>query len=81
VDRIERLERQCRTHTDRKPDDTDDTRLHRGTHALLERLLDLERAELQRMQNRAIVDNLVVRRLQRSLDLLRLRDQLSIGRE
>ena len=81
VDRIERLERQCRTHTDRKLDDTDDTRLHRGTHALLERLLDLERAELQRMQNRAIVDNLVVRRLQRSLDLLRLRDQLSIGRE
>jgi hypothetical protein len=77
IDRIERLERQRRTGTGNSSDDTDDTGLHRATHDLLERLLDLERAELQRMQNSAIVDNLVVRRLQRSLDLLRLRDHVT----
>jgi hypothetical protein len=44
---------------------------------LLDRLMDVERAELQRMQNSAVIDNnLVVRRLQRGLDLLRLRDRI-----
>ena len=38
--------------------------------------MDIERAELQRMQNSAGIDNLVVRRLQRGLDLLRLRDRI-----
>jgi CPA1 family monovalent cation:H+ antiporter len=80
LDRIERLERQRQTGTDTSSDDTDETRLHRATHDLLERMLDLERAELQRMQNRAIVDNLVVRRVQRNLDLLRFRDHATIRR-
>lgn len=69
LDRIERLERQRRTRTDNSSDDTDETRLHRATHELLERMLDLERNELQRMQNSAIVDNLIMRRVQRNLDL------------
>jgi ligand-binding sensor protein len=50
--------------------------LHTATHDLLDRLRDVERAELQRMQNSAAVDNVVVRHLQRSLDLLRLRDRI-----
>jgi hypothetical protein len=79
LDRIKRLERQRQTGTDDSSDDTDDTR-HRATHDLLERMLDLERAELQRMQNSAIVDNLVVRRVQRNLDLLRFRDHATIRR-
>jgi CPA1 family monovalent cation:H+ antiporter len=80
LDRIKRLERQRQTGTDDSSDDTDDTRVHRATHDLLERMLDLERAELQRMQNSAIVDNLVVRRVQRHLDLLRFRDHATIRR-
>jgi Na+/H+ antiporter len=81
MDRIERLERQHQTGTPGQSDHADDTRLHRATHHLLERLLDLERAELQRMQNSALVDNLVVRRLQRSLDLQRLREHATLGRD
>jgi hypothetical protein len=50
--------------------------VHTATHHLLDRLMDVERAELQRMQNSAVVDNLVVRRRQRGLGLLRLRDRI-----
>jgi hypothetical protein len=38
--------------------------------------MEVERAELQRMQSSAVVDSLVARRLQRGLDLLRLRDRI-----
>jgi hypothetical protein len=38
-------------------------------------LMDVERAELQHMRNSAAIDGPVARRLQRDLDLLRLRDQ------
>jgi hypothetical protein len=51
-------------------------RLHTATHHLLDRLMDVERAELQRMRNSAFVDGLLARRLQRDLDLLRLRDRI-----
>jgi hypothetical protein len=50
--------------------------LYTATHQLLDQLMDVERAELQRMQSSAIVDSLVARRLQRGLDLLRLRDRI-----
>jgi hypothetical protein len=33
----------------------DDARLHTATHHLLDRLMDVERAELQRMQNSAVI--------------------------
>jgi len=72
--RIEQLER--RRHTTSRAEPAGDARLHTATHDLLDRLRDVERAELQRMQNSAAVDNVVVRHLQRSLDLLRLRDRI-----
>jgi len=76
ADRIEQLERRRHMGTTSRAEPADDAQLHTATHHLLDRLRDVERAELQRMQNSAVVDNLVVRRLQRSLDLLRLRDHV-----
>jgi CPA1 family monovalent cation:H+ antiporter len=76
ADRIERLERHRQVGTTSKTEQADDTGLHTATHHLLDRLMDIERAELQRLQNSAVIDNLVVRRLQRGLDLLRLRDRI-----
>ena len=75
ADRIERLERHRHVGTTSKAEQAEHARLRTATHDLLDRLLDVERAELQRMQNSATVDNLVVRRLQRGLDLLRLHDR------
>jgi NhaP-type Na+/H+ or K+/H+ antiporter len=54
----------------------DDATLHRATHHLLERLMDVERAELQLLRNTTAIDGLVARRLQRDLDELRLRDRM-----
>jgi len=46
----------------------DDARAHAATRRLLEELADVERAERQRLQNGAIVDNRLARRLQQGLD-------------
>jgi hypothetical protein len=54
----------------------DEAGLREATHYLLERLMDVERAELQRMRNDAIIDGPVARWLQRDLDLLRARDEM-----
>jgi CPA1 family monovalent cation:H+ antiporter len=81
VDRIERLERHSRAGTASMEQQADDALLHTATHHLLDRLIDVERAELQRLQNAAAVDNLVVRRLQSGLDLLRLREHLTSTRD
>ena len=58
------------------PPAADEARVRRATHQLLERLMDVERAELQRMRNSTVIDSQVARRLQRDLDLLRLRDRM-----
>jgi CPA1 family monovalent cation:H+ antiporter len=73
-DRIERLERRRNAGTSSDTERADETRLHSATHRLLERLMDVERSELQRMQNDGLVDGQTAQRLQRRLDLLRLRE-------
>jgi monovalent cation/hydrogen antiporter len=73
--RIEDLEHQRQIGNVRKSTQADSARLHTTTQHLLERLMDVERGELQRMRNSGLVDGLLARRLQRSLDLSRLRDR------
>lgn len=74
--RIEDLEHQRQVGNVGKSAQADDARLHTATQYLLDRLMDVERAELQRMRNSGLVDGLLARRLQRGLDLLRLRDRI-----
>jgi NhaP-type Na+/H+ or K+/H+ antiporter len=69
ADRIERLERHHAVLVASGPDHADDARVHAGTRRLLEELADVERAELQRLQNAAVVDNRLARRLQHGLDI------------
>ena len=76
AERVERLERRHRLIAASGPAQAEDARLHRDTHRLLDRLVDVERAELQKLQNRSAVDGPVARRLQRALDRLRLQDRL-----
>jgi CPA1 family monovalent cation:H+ antiporter len=73
--RIEDLEHQRQIGDASKSAQADNARLRAATHYLLDRLMDVERAELQRMRNSGIVDGLLARRLQRGLDLLR-RDRI-----
>ena len=68
ADRIERLERHHALLVASGPDQADDARVHAATRRLLEELADVERAELQCLQNAAIVDNRLARRLQQGLD-------------
>ncbi|HEU4524586.1 MAG TPA: Na+/H+ antiporter [Gemmatimonadales bacterium] len=74
--RVEGLNRQRRLGTASEMERVDEAGLREVTHHLLERLMDVERAELQRMLNDAVVDGPVARRLQRNLDLLRARDEM-----
>lgn len=76
AERLERLERHRHLGAATELERAHDARLHRATHALLERLMDVERAELQHMRNSTLIDGLMARRLQRDLDLLRLRDRI-----
>jgi len=69
ADRIERLERHHAVLVASGPDHADDARVHAGTRRLLEELADVERAELQRLQNAAVVDDRLARRLQHGLDI------------
>ena len=50
----------------------DDVRMRGDARRLLEALTNVERAELQTLQNEAVVDNRLARRLQQGLDLERL---------
>jgi hypothetical protein len=50
--------------------------VHQAVHRLLDRLLDVERAELQQMQNSAAIDGQIARRLQRGLDRVRQQDRV-----
>jgi CPA1 family monovalent cation:H+ antiporter len=68
ADRIERLERHHALLVASGPEQADDARVHAATRRLLEELADVERAELQCLQNAAIVDNRLARRLQLALD-------------
>jgi CPA1 family monovalent cation:H+ antiporter len=74
--RVEGFNRQRRLGTASEMERADEAGLREVTHHLLERLMDVERAELQRMLNDAVVDGPVARRLQRNLDLLRARDEM-----
>jgi monovalent cation/hydrogen antiporter len=68
ADRIERLERHHALLGATGPKQADDTDVHTAIRRLLEELADVERAELQCLQNAAIVDNRLARRLQHGLD-------------
>lgn len=76
ADRVEGLDRQRHLGAASELEQADEARVRRATHQLLERLMDVERAELQRMRNSTVIDSQVARRLQRDLDLLRLRDRM-----
>jgi CPA1 family monovalent cation:H+ antiporter len=73
AERMEKLDRQCHLGAGSQVEQADEARLRGETRDLVERLMDVERAELQRMQNSSAIDGLVARRLQRDLDLLRVR--------
>jgi len=79
VDRIERLEHRHTVRSLSAAAQADDAGARRSARELFERLIDVERVELQRLQNEGRVDNLVARRLQRGLDLQRLHDGPSRG--
>jgi hypothetical protein len=74
ADRIERLERGHALLVASGPAQADDARVHAATGRLLEEPADVEREELQCLQNAAVVDNRLARRLQQGLDLQPLRD-------
>jgi Na+/H+ antiporter len=76
ADRVEALDQQRHLGAASELEQADEARVRRATYHLLERLMDVERAELQRMRNCSAIDSLVARRLQRDLDLLRLRDRM-----
>jgi monovalent cation/hydrogen antiporter len=76
ADRVEGLDRQRHLGAASELEQADEARVRRATYHLLERLMDVERAELQRMRNSTVIDSLVARRLQRDLDLLRPRDRM-----
>jgi monovalent cation/hydrogen antiporter len=76
ADRVEGLDRLRHSGAASEVEQADEARVRRATHQLLERLMDVERAELQRMRNSTVIDSQVARRLQRDLDLLRLRDRM-----
>ena len=74
ADRIERLERRHAVLAGSGSEQADDARTRGDARRLLEALTDLERAELQTLQNESVVDNRLARRLQQSLDLRPLGD-------
>ncbi len=74
ADRIERLERRHAVLAASGSEQADDARTRGDARRLLEALTDVERAELQTLQNESVVDNRLVRRLQQGLDLQPLGD-------
>ncbi|HEU5041273.1 MAG TPA: Na+/H+ antiporter [Gemmatimonadales bacterium] len=76
AERIERLERRHKLGGASGTVRAEDARVHRAVHRLLDRLLDVERAELQQMQNSAAIDGQIAGRLQRGLDRVRQQDRV-----
>jgi monovalent cation/hydrogen antiporter len=74
ADRIERLERRHAVLVASDEARADDARLRRATAQLLQELTNVERVELQRLQNTSGVDQRLARRLQQGLDLEPLRE-------
>jgi CPA1 family monovalent cation:H+ antiporter len=73
ADRIERLERRHAMLVSSTESTARDGRARDATAQLLEDLTEIERGELQRLQNASTVDQRLARRLQQSLDLQPLR--------
>ena len=69
--RMERLEQLRSTRTSSSAHRVEVARSNESTRQLLDMLIDVERAELQRMQNAAIIDGEMTRRLSTELDLRR----------
>jgi CPA1 family monovalent cation:H+ antiporter len=74
ADRIERLERRHAVLVSSNEARAGDAHTHRATGRLLDELTNVERDELQRLQNTSTVDPRLARRLQQSLDLQPFRD-------
>ena len=74
ADRIERLERRHAVLVSSDEARAGDSRAHQATGRLLEVLTNVERGELQRLQNTSTVDQRLARRLQHGLDLQGLSD-------
>ena len=74
AERIERPERRHSMLAASATEQASDAPTHAATKQLVDELADIERTELQRLQNRAVVDNLLARRLQHALDLRPMRD-------
>jgi hypothetical protein len=70
------LEHQRQIGNVSKSAQADNARLHTSTQYLLDRLMDVERGELQRLRNSGVVDVLFARGLQRGLERSRLRDRI-----
>lgn len=68
ADRIDRLERRHTLRTSSAAAQETDAGARMAARLLFHRLIDVERTELQRLQNRAVVDSVVARHLQRGLD-------------
>jgi len=75
AERIERLERRHSMLAASATEQASDARTHAATKHLVDELTDIERGELQRLQNRGVVDNLLARRLQEALDLRPMRNR------
>jgi hypothetical protein len=69
--RLERLEQLRTTRASSSDVRAEVARPHESTGQLLDTLIDVERAELQRIQNDAIIDGEMTRRLSAELDLRR----------
>ncbi|HET9982851.1 MAG TPA: Na+/H+ antiporter [Longimicrobiales bacterium] len=73
ADRIERLERRREMRLASDAEQTREAQFHDATRRLLEHLLEVEHAELQRIRNSAAVETPVAHRIQARLDVLRQR--------
>jgi hypothetical protein len=69
MERLERLERRHAILAATASEQASDARTDATTRQLVDELADIERKELQRIQNLGVVDNLLARRLQQALDL------------
>ena len=69
--RLERIEQLRATRASSSAVRAEVARSHESTRLLLDALIDVERAELQRIQNDAIIDGEMTRRLSTELDLRR----------
>ena len=81
AERIERLERRHLMLAATADEQASDARTRAAAQHLVEELADIERAELQRLQNRGVVDVYLARRLQQALDLRPIRGAAGTARE